>query len=173
MNLDALFEDLESQLSDVTQCFENQKQMANCNRFVLQFESQNMSLIAPIIGKDFVAGYHAQRGAWICVALSKVSVLKFAIEPDARLPRLRRRTAKLEQFLAEMTLPYAVELKPTGQSEFAAVLTAVDDQFVYFKLSGMTSVNVSDVHAAALSSLDWVAIVDAKDSSDVASWRKR
>jgi hypothetical protein len=173
MNLDALFEDLESQLTDVTQCFENQKQMANCNRFLLQIGNHNVSLIAPIIGKDFVAGYHAQRAAWMCVAMPKVSVLKFACEPDTRLPRLRRRTTALEEFLREMTLPYAVELKPCGQPEFAAVLTAIDEQLLCFKLPAHSGAHAKDLQAAAISSLDWVAIVDAKDSSDVASWRKR
>ena len=75
--------------------------------------------------------------------------------------------------MAEMNMPYAVDLKPTGLPEFSAVLTAVDEHFVYFKTMSVSTLSSREVQAAALASLEWVAIVEAKDSSDVSEWRKR
>jgi hypothetical protein len=172
MNLDALFEDLESQFLEPNHCFEMQTLLAKRNRLTFRIDDEELVLIAPILGSDFVAGFHERRAAWICAGLPKASVLKFAIDRDSRLPKLRRRAVKLEDFVGEMNPPFAAQFKPTGQSCFDAVLIAIENSIAYFKLPSPQG-GQSEMTAIAISALDWLGIVEAKDSADVNQWRSR
>ncbi len=180
MNLETIFEDLESQLVEVNHCFETQARLAKCNRLRLQVDEEEMVLIAPILGSDFVAGYHERRSAWMCVGLPKAGVLKFSIDEKSKLPKLRRRTVKLEDFIAEMNPPFSAQFKPTGKAGFAGVLVAVENSLVYFTATGNGTAlkpglkpGSKSVTAIDLAALDWLAALEDKDSADVNEWRGR
>jgi hypothetical protein len=176
MNFETLFEDLESQLVEVNHCFETQARLAKCNQLRLQVDSEEMVLIAPILGSDFVAGFHERRGAWMCVGLPKAGVLKFSIDEKSRMPKLRRRSVKFEDFIEEMNPPFSAQFKPTGKAGFAGVLIAVENALVYFTptgdATGLKSVSKS-VTAIDLAALDWLAALEDKDLADVTEWRDR
>ena len=176
MNFETLIEDLESQLVEVNHCFETQARMAKCNQLRFQLDSEEMVLIAPILGSDFVAGFHERRGAWMCVGLPKAGVLKFSIDEKSKMPKLRRRSVKFEDFIEEMNPPFSAHFKPTGKAGFAGVLVAVENSMVYFTPAGdgtaLKSVSKS-VTAIDLAALDWFAALEDKDSADVTEWRGR
>ena len=172
MNLDALFEDLESQFVEPNHCFEMQARLAKSNLLTMRIDGEELPLIAPILGEDFVAGYHEQRAAWICVGIPKAAEMKFSIDRDSRLPKLRRRAVKLEEFISEMNPAFAAKFKPVGQPCFDAVLVAIEDSLAYFKRPNVRS-GEPEVTAIALAALDWLGIVEAKDLTDVTQWRSR
>ena len=172
MNFETIFEDLESQLVEVNHCFETQARMAKCNQLRIQFDAEELVLIAPILGSDFVAGFHERRGAWMCVGLPNAGVLKFSIDEKSKMPKLRRRTVKLEDFIAEMNPPFSAQFKPTGKAGFAGVLVAVENSMVYFTAAG-DGTRLKSVTAIDLTALDWFAALEDKDSADVTEWRGR
>jgi hypothetical protein len=172
MNLETLFEDLEAQLVEVNHCFETQNRLAKCNRLRLQVDAEDLVLIAPILGSDFVAGFHERRGAWMCVGLPKASVLNFSIEEKSKLPKLRRRAVKFENFITEMNPPFSAQFKPTGRAGFAGVLVAIENSMVYFTETRAAATSKA-VTAIDLSALDWLAALEDKDSADVSEWRDR
>lgn len=172
MNFETLFEDLESQLVEVNHCFETQTRLAKCNQLRIQFDAEELVLIAPILGSDFVAGFHERRGAWMCVGLPKAGVLKFSIDEKSKMPKLRRRSVKFEDFIAEMNPPFSAQFKPTGKSGFDGVLLAVENSMVYFTALG-DGAGSKSVTAIDLAALDWFAALEDKDSADVTEWRGR
>ena len=172
MNLDTLFEDLESQLVDVNHCLEKQARLAKCNRLQLQLDGEDLVLIAPILGSDFVAGFHERRAAWMCVGLPKASVMNFSVDENSRMPKLRRRKVKLENFIAEMHPPFSAQFKPSGRASFAGVLVAAENAMIYFTAPGKVG-NLIEVAAIDLAALDWLAVLEDRDSADVSDWRGR
>ena len=79
---------------------------------------------------------------------------------------------KLEDFISEMNPAFAAKFKPVGQPCFDAVLVAIENSLAYFKRPNVRS-DEPEVTAIALAALDWLGIVEAKDSTDVTQWRSR
>lgn len=172
MNLDTLFEDLESQLVDVNHCREKQAILAKCNRVHLQIEGEDLRLIAPILGADFVAGFHERRAAWMCIGMPKASVMSFSIDEKSKMPRLRKRSVKFENFIAELHPPFSAQFKPSGRDSFAGVLVATENSTVYLTETSRAAA-AKAVTAIDLAALDWLAVLEDKDSKDVGDWRGR
>lgn len=169
MNLDTLFDDFESQLTEPNTCFVNQALLASCNRVNLRSGDEELSLIAPILGTDFVAGFHEQRASWMCIGTARLSVANFAIDGDSQLPKLRKRSVLLEHFIAEMNPPFAVEFKVSAQPSFCGALTEVANGFAFYRAAQRSL----GVNAVSLAALDWLSIVEVKDASDVSEWQNR
>ena len=169
MTQEAFFQDLEAQFAGDSRCFETRRQLALCNRMRITVANQEFRLVAPILGSDFVVGFDTQRSAWMCFGKSKFSFLRFEIDQDEQLPRLRKRTATFENFIGEMNPPFAVEFKSSGVSGFAAALTGAEDGLAFYRTSG----DSKPLSAIALASLDWLAIVEAQDAQELSEWRNR
>ena len=108
----------------------------------------------------------------MCVGLPKAGVLKFSIDEKSKMPKLRRRSVKFEDFIAEMNPPFSAQFKPTGKSGFDGVLLAVENSMVYFTALG-DGAGSKSVTAIDLAALDWFAALEDKDSADVTEWRGR
>ncbi len=169
MNPETFFEELESQFVESNRCLELQKHIAGCNRIVLRISGSEFSLVAPILGGDFVVGFCEKRAAWMCTGKQKISLMRLFEVADAQLPRLRNRTSSLSVFIGELQPPFAAELKPSGEPAFTAVVTAAEQGLVYFKRPGL-----HEPHSAiGLESLEWLVLIESHDSTALAEWRDR
>ena len=169
MTQEALFQDLEAQFASDNRCFETRRQLALCTSLQLTVANLEFQLAAPILGSDFVVGFDGQRSAWMCFGKSKLSRLRFEVDEDPQLPKLRKRTGAFENFIAEMNPPFAVELKPSGSPSFAAALTGAEAGLAFYRPSS----NSKPLSAIPLASLDWLAILEAQDPQELSDWRNR
>lgn len=152
---------------DAERCLEVRRTLAATTKLRIEIAGEQHELVAPILGENFVVGFSKSRDTWMC--FRKPKVMRFEIDADARLPRLRRRTSKFEQIISEMNPPFAVELKLSAEQSFATVLTSVDDGFVYCRAVSSPGA----VIAYGLESLDWLAIVSNRDADSLSGWRRR
>lgn len=169
MTQEAFFQDLEAQFEIDKRCLETRRRLALCTRLRLTVANQEFRLAAPILGSDFVVGFDGQRSAWMCFGKSKFSFLRFEVDEDPQLPRLRKRAATFENFIGEMNPPFAAEFKPSGLPSFAAALTGAEDGLAFYRASD----NSKSLSAIALASLDWLAILEAQDAQELSEWRNR
>jgi hypothetical protein len=169
MNPETFFEELESQFVDTNHCHKLRKHFAGCNRLSLRVAGNEFSLVAPILGHDFVVGFCEKRAAWMCLGKNKVSLLRFVTDVDSQLPKIRIRTNSFSDFIVELKPPFAAEIKPSGEPSFVAALTGADHGLVYFKLPGLNQPN----SAMGLENLDWLMLVESQDSSALEEWRDR
>ena len=78
------------------------------NTHILQVRTHThpcVSLIAPIIGSDFIAGIDDQSGRWVCIAQSSVESLVAQTQPESQLPLVRNHPGGLSEFLAKLPTP--------------------------------------------------------------------
>lgn len=169
MNSETFFEELESQLLEDRRCLEWQKHIASSNRLSLRVAGVEFSLVAPILGRDFVVGFCERRTAWMCFGKHKVSLLRFVADADSQLPKLRIRSSSLIEFVGEMKPPFAAELKPTGEPAFITAITAAEQGFIYFKPPGQHE----PLSALGLKILDWLIIIESPDANALSEWRNR
>ena len=169
MTQEAIFQDLEAQFASDNRCFEIRRQLALCTSLQLTVANQEFQLAAPILGSDFVVGFDGQRSAWMCFDKSKLSRLRFEVDEDQQLPKLRKRTGAFENFVSEMNPPFAAEFKPSGSPGFAAALTGAEGGLAFYRTSG----DWKPLSAIALASLDWLAILEAQDAQELSDWRNR
>jgi hypothetical protein len=169
MTQEAIFQDLEAQFAVDNRCLEFRRQLALCTRLRLTVANQEFRLAAPILGGEFVVGFDGQINAWMCFGKSKLSQLRFEIDEDSQLPRLRKRTGSFENFVSEMNPPFAAEFKPSGSPSFAAALTGAEGGLAFY----LTSADSNPLSAIALASLDWLAILEAQDAQELSDWRNR
>jgi hypothetical protein len=169
MNPEAFFEELESQFVVDSHCHGLRKHFAGCNRLWFRVSGTEFSLVAPILGHDFVVGFCETRAAWMCLGKSKVSLLRFVADADSQLPKLRIRTTSFSDFINEMNPPFAAEIKPTGEPSFVAAVTGADHGLVYFKQLGLRQ----QLSALGLENLDWLMFAESQDSAALEAWRDR
>jgi hypothetical protein len=105
----------------------------------------------------------------MCFDKSKLSRLRFEVDEDQQLPKLRKRTGAFENFVSEMNPPFAAEFKPSGLPSFAAALTGAEGGLAFYRTSG----DWKPLSAIALASLDWLAILEAQDAQELSDWRNR
>jgi hypothetical protein len=169
MNPETFFEELESQFVDDNLCQGLRKLIAGCNRLSLRVCATEFSLVAPILGHDFVVGFCEKRAAWMCLCKNKVSLVRFVADADSQLPKIRIRTSSFSDFISELKPPFAAEIKPSGEPSFVVALTGADHGLVYFKPPG-----IHQPHSAVgLEALDWLMLVESQDSSALEEWRDR
>ena len=169
MNPETFFEELESQFVDTNHSLKLRKNLAGCNRLSLRVCGTDFSLVAPILGHDFVVGFCEERAAWMCLGKNKVSLVCFVDDADSQLPKLRIRTSSFSDFIIEMKPPFTAELKPAGEPSFVAAVTGADHGLIYFKLPGLNQPH----SAVGLEALDWLMLVESQDSSALEEWRDR
>ena len=169
MNPETFFEELESQFVDDNSCHKLRTRIAACNRLSIRVSGAEFSLVAPILGHDFVVGFCERRAAWMCLGKSKVSLLRFKTDADSQLPKLRIRATSFSEFIGEMTPPFAAEIKPICEPSFVASVTAADQGLVYFKLPGLNQ----PLSALGLETLDWLLLIESQDSAALEEWRDR
>lgn len=169
MNPETFFEELESQFVGDNKCHALRKHIAKCNRLLLRFSDGEFSLVAPILGHDFVVGFCEKRATWMCLGKTKASPLRFVIDADSQLPKLRIRTTSFSDFIVELKPPFAAEIKPTGEPSFVAAVIAADHGLVYFKLPGLHQ----QISASGLENLDWMMLAESQDSAALEDWRDR
>jgi hypothetical protein len=169
MNPETFFEELESQFVDDNRCHGLRKHFAGCNRLWFRVSGTEFSLVAPILGHDFVVGFCEKRAAWMCLGKTKVSLLRLVADADSQLPKLRIRTTSFIDFINEMNPPFAAEIKPTGEPSFVAAVIGAYCGLVYFKLPGLHQ----PLSALGLETLDWMMLTESQDSSALEAWRDR
>jgi hypothetical protein len=169
MNPETFFEELESQFVVDNHCHGLRKHLAGCNGLWCRISGTEFSLVAPILGHDFVVGFCEKRAAWMCLCKTKASLIRFVADADLQLPKLRIRTTSFSDFIVELKPPFAAEIKPTGEPSFVAAVTGADHGLVYFKLPGMHQ----PLSALGLENLDWLMLAESKDSAALEDWRDR
>jgi hypothetical protein len=74
----------------------------------------SVSLVAPILGNNFLAGIEDGSGQWWCIPQQRViewqSKISLGDEEQDSLPTMRIRDIDLAAFLAELTLPIRMQL---------------------------------------------------------------
>ena len=95
MNLETLFDDLEAQLSRKEDLrITSFQTLTDARRVRLHFGGeQQFSLVAPILGEDFVAGFDEKTANWMCAAQTQVARIDFDPADDPELPKLRKTQA--------------------------------------------------------------------------------
>ena len=151
MNPETFFEECESQFVDDNRCHELRKYFASCNRLSLRVCGTEFSLVAPILGSDFVVGFCEKRASWMCLGKNKVTLVRFVADADSQLPKLRIRTTSF------------------SEPSFVAAVTAADRGLFYFKLPGLHE----PLSALGLEVLDWLMLLESQDSSALEEWRDR
>ena len=74
----------------------------------------SVSLVATILGNDFVAGIEEQSGQWWCIPQRQIiewqSTTSLDFGTDEQLPTMRIRDVELATFLGELELPIRLQL---------------------------------------------------------------
>ena len=169
MNPETFFEEFESQFVDDNLCHGLRKNFAGCNRLSLRVFGTEFSLVAPILGNDFVVGFCEERAAWMCLGKNKLSLVAFVADADSQLPKIRIRTTSLSDFIVEMKPPFVAELKRSDEPSFVASVIGADHGLVYFKPAGLHQ----PLSALGIEILDWLMLVESQDSSAFEEWHDR
>lgn len=169
MNPETFFEELEAQFVDENHCQELRNHIAKCNRVLFRVSGTEFSLVAPILGQDFVVGFCETRASWMCFGKRKASLVRFVCDAESQLPKLRIRTTLFSDFLGELKPPFAAEIKAAGEHSFVAAVTGTDPGLVYLRLPGLHQ----PLSALGLESLDWLVLAESQDSAALEEWRDR
>jgi hypothetical protein len=170
MNLETVFDDLEAQLA----CSANSRitslqKLFEVRRVRLHFGGeQQFSLIAPILGDDFVAGFEEQTGNWMLAAHAHLARIDFDHADDHELPKLRRQSATLSDFLKSMPMPAAASLGLTDGRSQGAVLLEATAKWLFVQPA---SEAVATAHS--LESLRFICLLEAIDRSELQEWSAR
>ncbi len=70
----------------------------------------SVSLVAPIIGDDFIAGINEASGHWLCLRTHTIESLICETEISPDLPHVRYRPISLALFLREIPMPTKIQL---------------------------------------------------------------
>ena len=170
MNLETLFDDLEAQMAPKTDSrITNLQTLAEVRRVRLRFSSEEQfSLVAPILGDDFVAGFDEQTANWMCAAQTKVARIDFEHDDDPDLPKLRRQSATLVEFLNAMPLPAAAFIGMSdGRSQGVVLLEATAKLlFVQPALGAIAT-------AHSLAALRFICLIEVTDRNELQEWSSR
>lgn len=170
MNLETLFDDLEAQLSRKEDLrITSFQTLTDARRVRLHIGGeQQFSLVAPILGEDFVAGFDEKTANWMCAAQTQVARIDFDPADDPELPKLRRQSATLAEFLNAMPLPAAASIGLTdGRSQSVVLLEATA------KLLFVTPASGSKAVAYSLDALRFICLIEASDRIELQEWSAR
>lgn len=142
MNLDYVFEDLEAQFAAEREAAPDLA--VNSLRFswldsnvlnVQLCQGQQHRLIAPMFGKDFVAGLIA--GSDRLLILANAAILRLTFETQPRLPPVRLLDCKVSDFLNQFEIPAAVLWRQANQvAEHSGFLVDAREGFVFLAEAG-------------------------------------
>lgn len=108
-----------------------------------------VSLVAPLIGSDFVAGIDENTGNWVCIGQRQIESL-IAQSSNDDLPAVRSRNVTLAKLLSEVPVP--TRIIADGRS---AVVTA---------FNGGWAVLAGRNQAIGLQSIELLSLLDAPDA---------
>lgn len=169
MNNEALFEELESQFTQNQGCQRSNLLLANSNRIVIRTAGVEVSLVAAILGEDFVVGLCEKRASWMCFGKQRISLLRFEEVADSQLPKLRFRSTTFCDFILELKPPFFAEIKVVGEVSFVAAVTGAEQGLVFFKLPGLHEPQ----SAVGRDQIDWLLAIEPQDSVALEEWSNR
>lgn len=163
MNLETLFEEIESTvLTNNSPRNSNKQKLKSMNRIQIRTaDSSAFSLIAPVVGVNFFAGFEEMLGAWVCVSFSKCEQTIFSEDVETELPKLRFQDVKLEDFIMPKHQPVAVVFKAANGVAERALLADVQYDQLWFGDRN------SSLKAISLETVEWLQILEFSDSTDV------
>jgi hypothetical protein len=167
MTLEALFEDLEASLERSCPITANQITAKANHVAVIARNQMRFSLVAPIVGKDFVVGLDEQTADWLCILKSQIAELRFSSDADASLPTTRTRALKLEQFLGDMPMPISVSLKTAQPAVRFAAIVAIGDGLLFLRARN------EQVVAIGIDSIEFLRIIETADRNELQEWCAR
>lgn len=170
MNLETLIDDLEAQFdADARKRITTSKAIQDARRLRIWIDDEaNFSLVAPILGLDFIAGFDERTADWICLIQCNVSRMQFEASQDLELPKLRRQKVTVEEFITCMPLPAAVVLgNKNGEQIRASAIDANGD------LLFLRPQKAALAEAVSFSSLNWFRLIEFADRCDLQEWSNK
>lgn len=165
MNLEAIMDDIDAQLR-LENAVPNRELLvlAEARRvLVRQNREQLHSLVAPIIGQDFVSGFDEATANWLCLHSSQIEDLQFDNSSNLTLPKLRQRSICLSDFLHELPKPVAVQLQLADLRVVNSAISLVEGEFLF----------LGDARAIPFRSLLSLRLLEATDINELQEWRDR
>ena len=81
----------------------------------------SVSLVAPIIGDDYIAGINEATGHWLCLRTHTIDSLICETEISPDLPKVRYRPISLSLFLREIPMPTKIQIDERTVIAYAIV----------------------------------------------------
>jgi hypothetical protein len=165
MNLEAIMDDIDAQLRLENAEPDRERNVIDEIRRVMvrQSREQVFSLVAPILGHDFVSGFDESTANWLCLQSFQIEDLRFESEADMTLPKLRRRSICLADFLQELPKPTAIQLQLADLRVVNTAFTHVEGEFLF----------VGNSRAISLRSLLSLRLLESTDLNELQEWRDR
>lgn len=98
-------------------------------RIKISTAEKSFTLVAPIVGLDFVAGLDTEFADWNCIALSQVIRITKLEESDSDLPNLRHQEIGLLDFAKTIEKPMRIIATLSGVVEACNIL-AIEENFL-------------------------------------------
>lgn len=118
MHIEDIFEDLEAQFDAASQ--KGMRDSFTHNIRALEIQSTNYvtkELIAPIIGKEFLAGLDSLSPIWHIYPNRSVRKIVLHTEADESLPKLRNLALDIETFLKTIPMPCAIRWRLSANDD--------------------------------------------------------
>lgn len=165
MNLDAIMDDIDAQLRLENAEPNRERNALAETRRVLVRQSRELaySMVAPIIGQDFVSGFDEASANWLCLHSAQIEELRFENDKDLTLPKLRHRSICLADFLQEFPKPTAIQLQFADLRIVNTALIQVDGEFIF----------VGGSRAVSVRSLLSLRLLESTDVHELQDWRAR
>lgn len=165
MNLDAILDDLEAQLR--AESLEEggvPLRLDETTRVVVRQAAElSFSLVAPILGQDFVSGFDEATASWLIIHTPQTVDLVFEKAPDPDLPKLRRRSIRLADFLLQLELPAAIQFQTTDRQVHSATLIHVEGELLF----------IDRARAIGMRTPLNLRLLELTDKNELQEWRAR
>jgi len=141
MSLENFFEDLETQFDAKLGAQNNSARPASavndCNLVEINLENgSNLTLVAPVLGFDFIAGVSLVEPKWQFIKLSTVIKIFFEYAGSADLPKLRQIDQSIIDFLNRIPLPAQIFWQVNlGNEPRGGLLIDIHNQVLMLQLS--------------------------------------
>ena len=119
MNIEDIFEDLEARFAAALQNRPRDVYIENISALEVSTVNQiKKDLIAPILGKEFIAGLDSFAPVWHVYPTRALQQIIFHSEADESLPKLRNLGINLEAFLESLPKPCSIRWRINSTENF-------------------------------------------------------
>ncbi len=139
MHIEDIFEDLEAQFEAGLQKSQRDSFTGNTRALEIQtFSLMSKELIAPILGKEFLAGLDSVAPIWHIYPTKVIRKITLHDELDESLPRLRNLSVDLETFLGTLPMPCAIRWRMAGEEDYLTpgTLHSISRNLMFIYVSG-------------------------------------
>lgn len=160
MHIEDIFEDLEAQFDAALHKSERDSFTDNVRALeICTVNQMKKDLIAPILGKEFLAGLDLVSPIWHVYPLRILRNIIFHSEVDESLPKLRNMGVDLETFIGTLPKPCSIRWRVQGANDFlsSGQLHSMSRQLLFIYQTGSPkpiAVPISALEQLSVESVD-------------------